>query len=778
MLSKTLTFQQQFEELRISCRLALIQFNKGGIIVNIKQIYKETKHTEITNDFVDKIKIDKKNISSEERKFLQKVIEKFKSNNIEDTLKAIKFYSIWEPDECIAILRKKGVFRYKAYRLEDNNVLYLLNELIKCKKIFKFSEITLKYMEEKKQLSWLFDFYKNSENKLIKYIKNHHKKRMIIRRKNRFFENALFKDLLAYIDLFFFKGINPNHEDYLDKDKLKGYTQEEICDGVSYIILLYDKIIGIKQDVSYFTNSKYVLSHDIEYIILIACKVIELQEWELSIDYFDYHTCMLKDELTIFDNSGMMEKSIRMGYSRTEMQEFTFFMDTNSIYNEALSLDEVCDEIVKQTEKIMTQEVNDGALSRYKFLFPQKLLNVFKDEKLFAKKLFKEEIMSIEYCAKELIITFEEASRKQITEHCNLFDILLFQRFFIFINKFLEKTLFIKEDQNKVISSLIPAFRTEILTSILNKFLDEPIKSQELLNLFTFRNDVKLDLQYTPFLMASDNIIFPNTVVSKSNMLRNCIQHSYLIKNQIVNDDNGLETLVKRCSEIFSKCKANYQVLTNKKFKHAKQNGEVDVIVVSNDDIILIECKAPLIPVNNFEMRSSLGHIEKANKQLSFSKKAFEDKSFRKNNFKNWGIEDKNQNIRTCIVFGNRLFSGYRCDILKHPISYVYELNTLLNIGKIESNLGKWSVWNGEEYDHKDLINYLTEGNSLAQMNFEAMDNISKTMTIEGKKVVFKTYEYNLVKGFQIYDSELKIIDSNDELKKQIIDEYRRVSKL
>lgn len=736
--------------------------------MNINEVFKLIEHTDITKVYISKI--NKPTLSNNEKKFLIRIIERFKSNDINDTLKAIKLYAIWEPDNSIKISRKKGVFRYKAYKLEDNSALYLLDEIIKSKNIFDFSELTIKYLEGKKQISWIFDFYKNSEKILIKYIKNHHKKRKVIKKENRYMENALFKDLLAYIDLTFSSESFFEEESCLNRDKLEAYSQEDICSAISYIIYLYDNIIGIKQDISYFIDSKYVVSDEIEYIILMACKAIQVQEWELCIDYFDYKINYLRNELVIFDENNLMEKSIRMGYARTQIQETIFYLESVSRYNDALSLELISSEIVKRMGKRMIQEINDGWLSRYRLIFSEELLKLFESETLFRKVLFKEEIIKIEYCANELIMTFEEAKDKQITEHCKLIDVLLFQRFFVFINRFFKDTIFMQEDENKIIQSLIPAFRKENFIKILNKFVNDLEKTKELVDLFIYKNSFKLDLQYTSLLEVSDNIIFPNTVISKSNILRNCIGYSYLIKNQVVNDDGGLEPLVKRCSELFLNHKEKYTVLVNKKFRYEKQNGEVDVIVVSEEDIILIECKCPLIPVNNFEMRSSLGHIEKANVQLTLSRKAFSDKSFRNNYFKFWGIEYKGQNIRTCIVFGNRLFSGY--SLLEHPIRYIYELSTILNGGVLNSNLGKWSLWKGEEYNHKDLIDYLTEGNSLNQLNFEAMEEVEKTITVEGKKITFKSYAYNLIKAFQIYDKKLKIIESNDDLKKQIIDEY------
>ena len=71
----------------------------------------------------------------------------------------------------------------------------------------------------------------------------------------------------------------------------------------------------------------------------------------------------------------------------------------------------------------------------------------------------------------------------------------------------------------------------------------------------------------------------------------------------------------------------------NKKFKYKGKKGEIDVLVVSDLDLIIIECKGPLVPTSNFEMRATFEHIEKSQKQLDLSKEAFEDDGFRNNFF-------------------------------------------------------------------------------------------------------------------------------------------------
>ncbi|MET7040549.1 hypothetical protein WBZ18_00525 [Clostridium botulinum] len=580
-------------------------------------------------------------------------------------------------------------------------------------------------------------------------------------------ENALFKDLLAYIDACFYLDFQSEKMHYLNKNKLNAYSKEEICDGISYIVFLYDNMIGIKQDVYYFTDAKYVLSKEIESIILVSCKVIQVEEWELCIDYFDYKIRMCGNEWTIFDRSEVLEKSIRMGFIRNQMQSDIYYISSQDRLKDLESIQQVGDYIEKHLGDIITKEISDGKLSRYRFEFPTQLFSFFEYYNQIGEHWFKEEILNIEHCARELIMSYGELAQKKITDKCTLFDIILFQRFFLLINEISSKILFKKKDKNKVISSLIPSFSADVLKSLLEIFIKDKSKIQELLNLFTYKKSIKLDLQYTPFLNVSHGIIFSNTLVAKSNLLRNGIAYSYLSKNQIANNDQGLEPLVQMCSSIFKKCKEKYNVFINKKFTYMKRKGEIDVLVVSDTDIILIECKCPLSPVNNFEMRSSLDHIEKANKQLNLSKEAFNDKDFRRVYFKSWGIEDKNQNIRTCIVFGNRLFTGY--NKFSHPIRYIYELDMVLNKGIIHSELGDWSVWRCETFSHADLVDFLSEDRTFIRFNFESMDRLNETMFVKGKKIVFKTYVYNIAKSFQKYDSNLRVVKSNDELKEKLL---------
>ncbi|WP_405083244.1 nuclease-related domain-containing protein [Paenibacillus chitinolyticus] len=745
------------------------------MIKEILTYMKDIPFEQLLNDqTIKEIKHKKQDFSKNDKRFLQKKLSEFRNFDVQYIFCVILAYSIWCPDEAIVEARKKGVFRYKAWGFNTNCAALLLQQIRKSYILIPYSDNTKQFIDRKLSLSWMFDFYQKTEEELVNYIKEHHRNRRVTRFGAAFVEEALFKELLAYADTIFY--LNSRSHEYINKHKIEGYSHEEICDSISYIIYLYDATIGIKSNCSYTISAKYVLSDEIEKIILKACKVNQLQEWEISIDYFSYNVKTIEKKCLIFDDTLMFEKSIRLGFVRRSMQEGVFYLEnTKRLKGKILSLAEVSDYIKDNFGEQLIKEVGTGALSRYRFEFPEPLFAPFQDPKMFQGKFFEEEELSIAHNARELIMNNEDASKKKITTHCTLEDVVLFQRFFSLMNLIASQILFNQKDKQKVVRSLIPHFQYETLINHLTVFMGERVKAEELLQLFTYKKDIKIDLQYTPFLKVSGGIIFSNSLVSKSNLQRNCIAYSYLSKNQLVNQDNR-ETLVQECVRIFSEKHPEYRVFSNKNFSYCGQNGEVDVLVISEQDIIIIECKAPLNPTNNFEMRASVDHINKAARQLDHCKAAFMDKAFRKKFLKNLRISDEPRNIHTCIVFGNRLFNGYT--INEHPVRYVRELDMILNDGNIYSAAGTWRIWKYEKFRHEDLISFFFPDHPLIVANFNSMEKVEQYMFIKGKKVCFETYAFNSVKAMEQYDEFFPIQNRNDTVRERIYSAYEEHKRL
>lgn len=336
--------------------------------MNIKDIYKEFEYENFDTEIKAHYLESKESISSTEKKFLEKKIACFKKNTMKETMDAIVLLAIWEPDIAIKEARQKGVFSYRTYQSNENKVLKILEFLNSKKSILQFNPQTLKYLQMKRELSWMYDYYMKAERKIVKEIRKHHHDRLIIKRGNSFLESALFKELFVYIEYVFYKNTDSDVEhDHTNKDYLKSYGNEELANAVSYLIFLYDKTIGIKTERNYFIDVNYVQSSDIERLILSSCKLIQIKEWELLIDYLDYEVQINQREIEIFSSQNHLQESIELGFIKRNMQELLFRRRFEEEINNAMSIEKTMEIFIDKLADEITKDINDGELSRYTF---------------------------------------------------------------------------------------------------------------------------------------------------------------------------------------------------------------------------------------------------------------------------------------------------------------------------------------------------------------------------------------------------------------------------
>lgn len=713
--------------------------------ISIKDILSET--------FISQERLEKKSLSKRDITSLSNKIAHFKDYPVDSTIKSILYLAIWEPDLAVEISRKKGVFRYKAWALDKNHALNILTTLKDNHGRFGFSEKTIDYLNSKIRISWLFDFYKESENAIIHTIKAQYKNR----RKATYFgvicEESLLKELLVFADILFAQPRRPDNAPR--KDRITDFALEEISEGISYVLYLASTIINHPSYVHPIVDPEYVLSDDIKSLILLGCRVCTMQEWELCIDYFSYSVSNHDRSYIISPPDVLFEKSIRLGYVKSMMQNQLIHTQKDSRFSGASSLMEISNMINQDENLHCISEVGSGIASRYHLELPEPIFEKFFEH---PDKFYLEEILDLDHFSNELAMHHEDLLKKRITDNCTMHDVVLFNRFFLILDLIAERQLLCQKNKQKIVSSLLPNFSEDDLISLVGKYIGND-KARELLTLFTYNPRYKLDLQYTPFFKLGNSISVPIELIAKSNLSRNCIAYSYLQKNQIVNQDDK-EHLVLECEKVFKDNHPECQVFTNKRFGYQKQNGEIDALIITDNTILIIECKAPLEPTNNFELRSSYDHIQKAAKQLTHSKLAFSDDHFRKNYLKALGINETPRDIHTCIVMGNRLFNGL--SINSHPVRYIHELDMVLNSGRIHSSVGDWRVWKSKEYSEDDLLDYLSINNNLVVASFNAMKPFNRIMHIKGKRIEFMSFALNFLDAIDNYD-QCFLIESRDE---------------
>ena len=730
--------------------------------MKIEEIISQIKLETFDESLYTNLKDQKETISNSEKKYLNKIITSAKSRKKEEVLVAIIAYAIWCPDEAIQNARRKGIFRYKVFgEKRKNNAKYYLTKLDKFSDVLRLSEQSCLYLKQKQNSYWLEDIYIKLDKKIDKLITEHYNKRIRKRINNVNYESSLHKELLAFIDKVFLGEVYRSEN--FDLNDLLSYSQEEIAEGVSYLLYRYLEKYQISKDKNYCVDAAYICSDSIDDLVLAACQVNYLVEIELLIDFFEYDIEEELNNIIIKSKDASFEKSIRMAFVKLEMQEMLSNY-RNQVSNEAAYLKKISEMTIEELKGECVNKVDNGILCRYVFQIPTLILQYVARQEIPGKvEVYAEENCELASFMKEMFISSDELLyNKKITEHCTLMDVLLFQRMFRFIY-YMQKGIYEKEKDIKVVlQSLIPNSSKEQLIQLLSLFLKDKQKTEEIYNLLKYDTKYKYDIQYTPFLEIGDKVIYPISIVACSNLMRNTIAYSYLSKNQIPNNDQGLEPLVSFCSKSFQKCEYDYKVFTNRKYTYCGRKGEIDVLVVTDEEILVIECKEPLMPTSNFEIRATFEQIDKASKQLDFSAEALEDEGIRNKFFRdNLKIDGQKRKIRTCIVLGNRLFSIWKGS--RHPIRYAYELDMVLNRGRINSSVASWNIWRNNKYSHEDLVDFLDNEGAFNTVMNNSMQKYYKNIYLYGKNIKYECYLWNLQKFAKLCDEKFRTIERDEE---------------
>ena len=100
--------------------------------------------------------------------------------------------------------------------------------------------------------------------------------------------------------------------------------------------------------------------------------------------------------------------------------------------------------MVNEIENVVVKQVKDGILSRYVFKIPIMILEKLAEQNIDGKiALYEEEMQEIECFLREMSMTDNELYEKKITEHCNMYDIILCQRIFRFVY-YMQKEVYLK----------------------------------------------------------------------------------------------------------------------------------------------------------------------------------------------------------------------------------------------------------------------------------------------------------------------------------------------
>ena len=599
-------------------------------------------------------------------------------------------------------------FAYEIHNeIKSNHAALFLNE----KNRTYFNSKTI-FLSPYKQISLLF-------NEIICDLKKYKK--------------TIFKDLLIIADFYFLYDIYPQQKH--DPSKLTFFSKEEISEAISFLTFHSLKYCKIPSTLYLESNEKNIIENKYEPLIFKACLLKKYLEWEIDIDAFKFECSKNGNKINLKSRDPLLEKSRKNGWVSTEIQKLNFQGRIHSDLNEAESLEVLCDNLLNKYGDLFIKKRKEP-VERFTLEIPYEP-NLFE----FLKKqtFFKEELTLLITECREMFVSLDDILQYKVRNQLTFHDVLIVKRFFNFLRTLFSKHLKdqMKDNPTIVLRSLIPVFNKERLFEILRIFIPDN-KIDDLLGLlsWSYEQNTILDLQYRPIIKIGNSYVIPTNIMCKSNLIRNSL---YIIRKRIYDnvEEDPIATLLKE--EFRGK---NITSETNVKYNSQGFIGDIDALAKLENTIFIFEAKNTILPANPYELRTTYDNLIKASSQLDKIVRAFNNDSFRKyfSEKIGWVISPQTK-FCTCIVLGNRVFSGYR--INGHPVRSTFELCHFIDEGRVEHQDGNtYYLWESDIFKASDLMNYLMHDH-FHKVQFDMYDKIILEYFFKQINFNYYTYEAN-----------------------------------
>ena len=626
--------------------------------------------------------------------------------------------------EFVGQLRKNGVLRCSNYDFQSEILNFLINETGKIN-ISPDSQVYFKSIKSLLSISRNIQTLFKVLLKEVDYLE--------------------IKSYLVAVDSLFWLL------DDLQQDHANRYSvcKEELASAFSfYLYHSHDKKVIDKSNINKINekrlNDKYYLDKLEDFN-----KLIFFQESEVLVDSFGYTAIQNDAKIILKAPDPKFEMSRCLGYTRQSMQEIANSFDSLSELSE---ITEKYPSILEfsnayyQKFKDSTFKIIDSPLKRIVMQFPTQTLSNFLD----TNSLFLEEEMILKQLETNLFIDFQKVKEIPVFQSLSLFDIIKVQRLFAFmlfvITEYIDSNNLFK---SKLFWRSLPVLQANELKDLLASFLGEQ-KAKEIFELFTWRLESKkiFDLQTYPFINVEDWVLLPLGILTNSDLCRNVLQSTnFRFDSKSVQDPIVLE--MERClkpvSSIFE---------TNLKYSFKGIKGEVDVLAVVDNCLFVFECKNSLHPCNLFELRTTYDYIQKAAAQLTNFQDLWQQEPFR--TYLATKIKTQSplpSQLCSCIVMGNRMFSGLREQ--GHSVRPIQELCNIISKGEIllnsyniydqdagKKSIIKFKLWKEDQLKAEDLLGYIQE-DSLHKCYFNSMIRIEQKIKLKNKSLVQESYSFS-----------------------------------
>lgn len=426
-----------------------------------------------------------------------------------------------------------------------------------------------------------------------------------------------------------------------------------------------------------------------------------------------------------------------MSYIRYDQQRSAIHKETLDLNENSETFEKLVTKILEDSDINLFGEVREFP---YRRICPKIITHPYFIKIFTTNHIYLEEKSQLNFFFLDNFLP-EDYLERNIYKNFTIFDIIKLQRIFNFISityrVFFKKSKKISKDKSILLSSVIPIANENFFNELLDKTINTDQKKffeliQDVISTNFYNLDDFLDIQYTPILSLGNDFLISPTILAKSNLIR-----SILIKENtnLAITTNG-DKMIQNLEENFKNL--GFSIATEVKLGAY----EIDIIAKKGNEVFIFECKNSYHPVNEFELRNSFSHIQKASNQLDNLKKMINDKSTRKNLAKKIGFSLYNVNFHFSIILSNRMFNGYVYNSYRCINSYF--LSNLLNEGLIKVNSDNYSLWQGPNFNENDLINiingeFISDYELLAHEKF--LNLIIEDITISSQRFGFRPNE-------------------------------------
>lgn len=556
-------------------------------------------------------------------------------------------------DEFVEKLRRKGVFRFAKYEYRSKTIQHVVEKVLSS---------------HQDRLPAEFRTYLTSVLALGKLAPAVRSEYRSIRTKAN--TRSLKSYQVSIEDLF----IRRWHRDPgADRTSWRGFALEELAEALSfYTDLVFSHYKPRATDTYTVYTEKVKSGYYLQRLAEIA-KLIKFREAEIMIESFPYEATAVAENVRVQATSADFEKSIRWGYIVEEMQRGADKerLRTDNVF----SIEDLAKAFVdKFGDKYF--EIRQWPLERIRIHLPSgaAMARLLADE-----CSFREDLFAVDEAALAVFVDRDVLLRQEVTEGVTLRDVLRFQRLMKFLIRSLSQFVQARSLLGSACyyRSLVAALKEEDAHKQISEATGVS-NAAALLNLLSWSPgcNTLYDAQYRPLLRTQGWYLLPIAVAGESNLLRNVLQTTRFRFDR--------PSDVDPVSDLLRDAFAEQGVQTRKqvKFNFQGQRGDIDVLAVLDGRLFAFECKNSLHPCNVYELRQSYDYVRKAAWQLTRLQRLFKHPTFREQLSASTGLRIKEcACLVTCVVTGNRMFSGWLMD--GHPIRPVYELLNTVRGGPV-----------------------------------------------------------------------------------------------